>query len=70
MIILKRSYGTFGFWTAYLKADDNVILATGTSKIPIFPLAQAKAFLPAWTLLQDPCYNKTKTIIQRIKNCL
>ena len=52
------SFGTFGFWSAYLKGSGDVILATGTSKVPTFVEYFVRRVLPKWIFLQDPCFKK------------
>jgi hypothetical protein len=39
----------------------DVILATGTSKVPTFIEYEVRPNLPQWTFLQDPCYTKNST---------
>ena len=66
------SYGSFGFWTAFLKHQKgDVILAKGTSKTPTFLEKLVSQFLPNWTFLQDPCYEKDKSgNPTMVHNCL
>jgi hypothetical protein len=39
----------------------DVILATGTSKVPTFMEYEVRPNLPQWTFLIDPCYTKNAT---------
>ena len=65
------SHGTFGFWTAFLKQQGDVILPTGTAKTAIYLETLIRQFLPSWTFLQDPCFIKSdQEIVTMIKNCL
>jgi hypothetical protein len=64
------SYGTFGFWSAFLKQQGDVILANGTSKEPTFLENLVRSFLPRWTFVSDPCFLKdSEGNIQVIDNC-
>jgi hypothetical protein len=55
---LFYSYGSFGFWTAFLKQRGDVILSTGTTKTPTFLESLVRSALPRWIFLSDPCYTK------------
>lgn len=50
------SYGTFGFWSAYLKGSGDVILASGSSLEPTYVEVNVRPFLLNWIFLNDPCY--------------
>ena len=64
------SYGTFGFWTAFLKQQGDVILATGTTKVPTFLEIVVRPSLPQWTFLNDPCFSKDSYgNLQHADNC-
>jgi hypothetical protein len=52
------SYGTFGFWSAFLKGHGDVILATGTSQVSTFIEEDVSKVLHRWIFLKDPCYGK------------
>ena len=65
---VSHSYGTFGFWTAFLKQQGDVILATGSTKVPT--LSEVRYSLPQWTFLNDPCFNKDSNgNVKQADNC-
>jgi hypothetical protein len=65
------SFGTFGFWTAFLKEEGDVILATGTSKGPTFVESMVRAHLPKWAFLQDPCFiREPDGTVKPIEGCV
>jgi hypothetical protein len=53
-----NSYGTFGFWSAYLKGSGDVIMASETSKVPTFVEENVRQILKHWNFIPDPCYQK------------
>ena len=55
---LNYSLGTFGFWTAYLKENGEVIFVTGTSSYPAYTEPTIRDHLQHWKLFQDPCYER------------
>ena len=54
------SFGTFGFWTAYLKESGDVTLATGFSLTPDFMEKMIRYVFPEWTFISDPCFQREK----------
>lgn len=51
-------YGTFAFWSAYLKPKGQVIMASGFSSKPTPLLTDVQTSLKTWILMNDPCYVK------------
>ena len=53
------SFGTFSFWSAYLRPSGDVIVADGYYQKPPLLLTYIKKALPQWKLLRDPCYENS-----------
>jgi len=68
---IYASFGTFGFWSAFLKGRGDVIGATGTSVTPHYVTYGASIYLKKWIFLNDPCYtilpNKTLVVLDECK---
>ena len=65
----NSSYGTFGFWTAYLAQGDAIMANGFSTKQPYLIGSIAKAKVPGWTTLNDPCYNVTNGKIELTEEC-
>lgn len=50
------SFGTFSFWSAYLRPTGDVVVADGYYQIRTSLLEYINTTLP-WKLLRDPCYH-------------
>ena len=59
--LFSNSYGTFGFWSAFLKMGGDVILAAEMTKNPTFLEAVVPTNLPNWIFLNDPCLFKNES---------
>ena len=56
-MFLFLSFGTFSFWSAYLKfPGDDVIVADGYYETQPVLLTYIKEIKPQWRTLNDPCY--------------
>ena len=68
--LISSSYGTFSFWTAFMKAGGDVIYATGFSKAPTFIELHIRSSRLPWTPLDDPCFEKNSTgVFQQKESC-
>ena len=57
------SFGTFGFWTAYLRPKPGkVIVADGYAPEYHILTNHIKSTLPEWTTLADPCFSKLSNL--------
>merc|ERR1712038_1953193 len=57
------SFGTFGFWTAYLRTKPGkVIVADGYAPEYHILTNHIKSTLPEWTTLDDPCFSKLSNL--------
>ena len=57
------SFGTFGFWTAYLRPKPGkVIVADGYAPEYHILTNHIKSTLPEWTILADPCFSKLSSL--------
>ena len=59
------SVGTFGFWTAYLRLEGDVI--QGSSGIRFLNTTWEKSNLPTWQFFPDPCFDTNSKLT---KECL
>merc|ERR1712018_724568 len=56
------SFGTFSFWSAFLKPEGEVVVADGYASQETILLTYIKQFLPKWTLISDPCFTNTSSL--------
>ena len=52
--IFHFSFGTFGFWSAYLKPKMGEVVVPNS----YYGLGEIKAGLPEWKIISDPCFSK------------
>lgn len=63
------SFGTFSFWSAYLRASGDVIVADGYYETQPLLLTYIKKTLSNWRLLPDPCYENLHGRLKLSKQC-
>ena len=56
------SFGTFSFWSAFLKPEGEVVVADGYASQETILLTYIKQYLPKWTLISDPCFTNTSSL--------
>lgn len=61
------SFGTFSFWSAYLRPSGDVIVADGYYETQPLLLTYIKKTLSQWRLLPDPCYENSPPGLGKLK---
>ena len=56
------SFGTFSFWSAFLKPEGEVVVADGYASQETILLTYIKQYLPKWTLISDPCFTNSSSL--------
>ena len=69
-LVFHYSFGTFGFWSAYLKGQGDVILDSGTSPVPTLIETFIRNSLTRWKFIQDPCFQRDQRgKVQLVQDC-
>ncbi|TRY72179.1 hypothetical protein TCAL_13948, partial [Tigriopus californicus] len=61
------SFGTFGFWGAYLSGGETIMATNFSSKSQAL-LLDAKAYIKRWNFMEDPCLRGGKVAEECSKN--